>query len=173
MSSKRLRSSWPSGLSSAAAHSRSSSATSSSICVWIVLSFIVYSVMRADWLFQSQAHAIFLRELNIRGGHVLFQMLQRRRAGNGQHHRRAREQPRKPDLEHIRAVRFGDDLQLGVVGQFARTQRKVWDERDAVLLAKIDDAVVFAAVVNVVHVLDGRDSRNLGRLDELGEAHVR
>src|SRR5579872_6377503 len=110
MSSKRLRSCSPSGLSSAAAQSRSSSATSSSICVWIVLSFIVYSVMRADRLFQSQAHAIFLRELNLRGGYVLFQMLQRRRSGNGQHHRRARQEPRKADLEHVRTVRFGDDL---------------------------------------------------------------
>src|SRR5438874_5619422 len=41
---------------------------------------------------------ILSRELNFRRGHVLFQVRERRRAGDRQHHRRSVQQPREREL---------------------------------------------------------------------------
>src|SRR5262245_54553916 len=44
------------------------------------------------------------------GGHVLFEMTHLRRSRDGQHHRRALEQPREGELGRCRVVIRGDSL---------------------------------------------------------------
>jgi hypothetical protein len=95
----------------------------------------------------------------------------RRRSGDGQHHRRAREEPGKRDLRRRGAEPRGDPPELARAQERARSERKPGDERDAGLLAGGEDAVR-RAVLQVVLVLHRHDGRDAARLLELAQVDV-
>src|SRR4051812_8079545 len=77
-----------------------------------------------------------VRELELSGGDVLLEMLDRPGAGDRQHHRRALQQPGQRDLPGGGVVRrrdLGDGAAR--LGQLAGRQREPRDEADALLLA--------------------------------------
>src|SRR6266566_3748940 len=112
-------------------------------------------------------------QLDLQGGQVFLQVLERQRPRDRQHRRRAPEKPRERDLHWRRAVARGD-LFDGATAVAA--QREEGDVDDVLPLAVVDDFLVLA-LREVVVVLDGGDRYNpAGSLDlvdrDLGDADV-
>src|SRR3954453_10947145 len=118
---------------------------------------------------RRQGGELRVGEPDVVGAHVLLEVLDGRRARDRQHHAGAAEQARERDLCARRADLVRDVVERRAGGTPGRRPR---DERDARLLARLQDAVG-AAVVEVVAVLDGDDVDGGARPLELLTAHVR
>src|SRR5436305_6317519 len=107
-------------------------------------------------------------ELDVRGGDVLLEVLDRASAGDGKHHGAAGEQPGDRHLPRRRVVR-GRDLgdRPARLSETAGGQREPRDEADAVGLAVVEHffGLPVGEVVEVLHRGDLEDS--LRRLDLL------
>src|SRR5438105_2471154 len=91
-----------------------------------------------------------VRELDFWRRHVLLKMLERQRARDRKHPRRAPKEPREHDLRRGRGVPPGD---LAKGGATAPAQRKERNEHDSFACAVVDDRVVLPLreVVLVLH----------------------
>ncbi len=102
---------------------------------------------------------------------VFFEVLHRGRSRNGQHHRRALQQPRQRELRDGGAVslRRGIELAAGL-RELSGCDREPRDEGDVVFGAVVDDVLVLT-VAEVVLVLYAYDFDHLARLLDLVRLH--
>src|SRR5262245_20936930 len=99
-----------------------------------------------------------------------------RRAGEDEHRRRSRKQPRQRDLTQCGLVAACDTLQrllaLRLRADTSGVERKPWNEREVIALAVIDDFVPLP-VDEVVLVLDRDDGYDLARALDGGDVDLR
>ncbi len=111
-------------------------------------------------------------KLEAGGCQVLLQVVDPRRAGDGEHHRRAVEEPGEGDLGGRCAVALGDLAEGVVVRQVAGGEREPRDEGD-VLLGAVVDHLVPMPVAQVVLVLHRGDRQVLAGAADLLDARLR
>ena len=111
--------------------------------------------------FAIQGIELFIRQLDIDGGDILFQMRDLVSARNGQHDGTALEHPCERDLAWGGVMSLGYGIQdRTTFGETACSQRIPGNEADPVLLAIIQH--VFAAAIDeIVEVLHGRHVEHL------------
>src|SRR5919106_1586500 len=105
--------------------------------------------------------------------HVLLEVLDRRRARDRQHHRRARQQPGERELPRRRVVPPSQVVEgTARAGEVADREGEPRDEADPVPLARLEQALGMP-VGQVVAVLDGHHVDHRARSLELLGGHVR
>ena len=122
--------------------------------------------------FAIQGIELFIRQLDIDGGDILFQMRDPGRAGNGEHDGTALEHPGKRDLARSGVMGLGYGIQdRAAFGETACSQRIPGNEADRVLFAIIQH--VFAAAIDeIVAVLHGRQSEHLRGGFDISDGNV-
>src|SRR5579875_2609274 len=92
------------------------------------------------WLFDHLANSIelFLAELDGRPGTILFEMLHRSRARNGQHRARTHEEPGQRNLTGLRMMLSGNlGKRAALVRKLTRRQGRPGNKADALTSAAI------------------------------------
>jgi hypothetical protein len=132
----------------------------------------------AKWLaifsppFAVEGSELFVRQLDIDGGNILFQVHHLRRPRNGERDRTTLENPGERDLARSGRMGLGDRIANRIaLDEVARSQRIPGDEPDAAPLAIIQH--VFAAAIDeVIAILHRRHFENLRGGFDVGDGNV-